>query len=181
MDPSSLPRMPLDAAFMSLGAEENIFIEDLMELLGEESGADSSSIMPVNVMHPTQSTRTHVGEFLADVLQLQPEEASAGVSALFPAATESVVGPASQQEGGDTEEAPQWQQQQKQQKQTLPARRGRPLKTVGQYSKGYDAVLRYRQRKRDSVSAAPTTRLRSHLHLHHTAPHCTPLHQLGRC
>ena len=72
MDPSSLPRMPLDAAFMSLGAEENIFIEDLMELLGEESGADSSSIMPVNVMHPTHSTRTNVGDLLADVLQLQP-------------------------------------------------------------------------------------------------------------
>lgn len=47
----------------------------------------------------------------------------------------------------------QWQQEQRQQQQQQGKRRGRPTKKPGQYSKGYIAIKRYRQRKKSLVSS----------------------------
>jgi hypothetical protein len=75
----------------------------------------------------------------------------------LPSTSQTATGSSAAQQQPQQQQQQQ-QQQHGQQQQQAPAKRGRPPKVEGAYSKGYSTILKYRQRKKEMVSSGCSVR-----------------------
>jgi hypothetical protein len=110
---------------------------------------------------PMQQRQLDIKQQQQQQQQPVPLQEGAGMPAASPPAAAAAGDDAdyhSDEDNGDKDDEGAADGQQRQQEGSAPKRRGRPPQVPGQYSKGYQAIKRYRQKKKEMVSQTNTHR-----------------------